>query len=143
MGQKYMTQEHQGIIYKLLNILCIVLVGLVSKTLMQGLSTFQGFFFSCLASGIIVSMIIRFGRKKSLMIVLSGINKNFLCIAMVNFTGFCTFLYALKSYGSNIFECLLLVYRLLGIFIHQVLQVITRRFNQRQYKQSLFNYMQV
>ncbi|NRA73541.1 MAG: DMT family transporter [Rickettsiales bacterium] len=97
-----MGKEISGIIFKILNILCIVLVGLANKWAMKDLSTFQTFFLSCLSSLIIVSTILRFQRKQSILANIKNIDKPFLCIAVINFTSFCTFLYALKLIDLNI-----------------------------------------
>jgi len=116
-----MNQEISGIIYKLFNVFCIVLVGLVSKIAMKDLGAFQTFFLSCLSSLIIVSMILKFQKKQSLVNIIKNISKPFICIAIVNFASFCTFLYALKLIDLNVITSFMyltpVIVSLLAIFI--------------------------
>lgn len=116
-----MQKETSGIIYKLLNVFCIVVVSLVNKSTMNDLSAFQVFFLSCLSSLVMLSVLIKFHKKASLASYIKAIDKTFLCIAIVNFTSLCAHLQALKLIDMTIVTAIAylspIIISLFGLFI--------------------------
>jgi drug/metabolite transporter (DMT)-like permease len=91
-----MQKEWSGIIYKMLNVLCTVVVALLTKGTLEDLGTFQIFFLSSLASLLFMIPIIKFQTKASLTGYIKKIDKIFLAISIISFIGFCAFIHALK-----------------------------------------------
>jgi drug/metabolite transporter (DMT)-like permease len=116
-----MQKETAGIIYKLLNVLCIVVVTIVNKSAMKDLSAFQAFFLSCLASLIMLIALIKFHKKASLSAYIKAIDKTFLCIALINFISLCAYLQALKLIDMTIVTAIAylspIIISLFGLFI--------------------------
>jgi drug/metabolite transporter (DMT)-like permease len=116
-----MKKETSGIIYKLLNVLCIVLVGLVTKSTMNDLSAFQTFFLSCISSLIFLMCFIKLTRQEPIVSHIKSINKNFLYIAAVNCASFSAHIHSLKTIDFTIVTAIAyispIIVALLGIFL--------------------------
>jgi drug/metabolite transporter (DMT)-like permease len=116
-----MTKEFRGLIYKLLNIFCFVIIGLINKGGLKDLSAFQTFFLSCLASLIVNGVIAKLYMKASLISYVKAIDRRFLYIALLTFISLASFLHALKLVDmatvSAISYLTPVVISLLGIFV--------------------------
>lgn len=116
-----MQKETSGIIYKLLNVICIVVVSLVNKSAMKDLSAFQVFFLSCLSSLVMLIALIKFRKKASLASYIKAIDKTFICIALINFTSLCAHLQSLKLIDMTIVTAIAylspIIISLFGLFV--------------------------
>jgi drug/metabolite transporter (DMT)-like permease len=116
-----MTKELTGLIYKLLNIFCFVIIGLINKGVLKDLSTFQTFFLSCLSSLIVTGTIAKFYMKASLISYIKSVDRTFLYIALLTFISLASFLHSLKLIDiatvSAISYLTPVVVSLLGIFV--------------------------
>lgn len=116
-----MTKEFTGLIYKLLNILCFVIIGMINKGSLKDLSTFQNFFLSCLASLIVNGVIAKLYMKASLVSYVKAMDRNFFYIALLTFISLASFLHSLKLIDITIVSAISyitpVVVSLLGVFV--------------------------